>query len=298
VDFAVATDLAPAAPTGLTAVTGSNEGEIEISWNPSSEPDIDRYRLERSLAPDFEPGSEPFEEPAVSYTDTDLIPGELYYYRVYAIDLNDNVSAPSAPDSAVALDLAPAAPAGVVAAEGPGEGDVDLSWDANIEPDIDHYRVERDTSDVFGVATFSADETGTTHSDAGLDPDTYFYRVFAVDANRLESVPSDTVSFTVEQTGVADEMVAAVSFVRPNPFSAETTIHYNVPAEGAGVTIRLYDIRGRLVRTLVEDSEPGGAHEVMWDGRDRTGRTVASGVYFASVSIGEWSETRKIAYVR
>jgi flagellar hook assembly protein FlgD len=68
--------------------------------------------------------------------------------------------------------------------------------------------------------------------------------------------------------------------------------------EGATVSLRFYDIRGHLVRTLIDRHHSGGAHEVAWDGRDSRGRTVSSGVYFARMSIGDWSETRKIAFVR
>jgi fibronectin type 3 domain-containing protein len=298
VDSAVATDLPPAAPTGLVALTGSAEGEIEITWDASSDPDFDRYRLERSTAPDFEPGSEPFEGAVASFTDTGLPPGQLYYYRVYAIDTGENVSDPSNVDSAAALDLTPAAPTGLTAVEGVAEGDVDVSWDANTELDIDFYRLERDTTAAFGPGTVSQDVPGTAYTDPALDPGTYFYRLFAVDLSANVSAPSDTVSITLEQTGVDEELVAGVSFVRPNPFSTETTIHYTVPSEGADVSIALYDIRGRLVRTLVERSLGGGVYEAAWNGRDENGRAVSLGVYFARVSVGKWGETRKIAYVR
>ncbi|MFH1689796.1 MAG: S8 family serine peptidase [Candidatus Eisenbacteria bacterium] len=297
-DSAVATDLPPAPPTGLVAVPGPSEGEIVVSWNPNSEPDFDRYRLQRSTAPDFEPGSEPFEGAVASYTDTGLVPGETYYYRVIAIDLGGNESGPSNVGSAVATDLAPAAPTGLTAVEGVSEGDVDVGWDANLELDLDHYRLERDTTAVFGAGTVSVDVATEAHLDSGLGAGTYYYRVFAVDIGTNESVPSDTVSITLEQTGIDENLVASVSLIRPNPFTTQTAIHYTVPSGGAPVILTLYDIRGRLVTTLVDRNQAGGAYEAAWDGRDSAGRTVASGVYFARMSIGDWGETKKIAYVR
>ncbi len=183
VDSAFAQDLPPSPPTCLVAVTGTGEGEIFISWNPNSEPDLDRYRLERSLAPDFEPGSEPFEDPAVSYTDTGLIPGTLYYYRVYAIDANDHVSDPSNVDSAVAQDLDPSTPTGLVATPGADEGEIDVVWDANTEPDLNHYLLQRDTDGGFPTPT-EVSVASPSYSDTGLTPgETYFYRVRAVDDN-------------------------------------------------------------------------------------------------------------------
>ena len=217
---------------------------------------------------------------------------------MFAVDQGSNEGPPSNVDSASALDTAPAAPTGLTAVEGSGEGEVDVNWDANGEPDLDHYRVERDTSALFGPGAFTVSVSGTSFLDTGLDPDTYYYRVIAVDSGGNESAPSDTVDVTLEQTGVEENLVAAVSFVRPNPFTAQTTIGYTVPAGGADVTLRLYDIRGRLVRTLVSGRHSGGAYEITWDGRDSAGRTVSSGIYFARTSIGSWGETRKIAFVR
>ncbi len=298
VDSAIATDLPPAAPTGLVAAPGAGEGEIDVSWDVSPDPDFDHYRLERNTDAGFGPGTDPFDLPEPVFHDSGLVPGETYYYRVLAVDAGGNPSDPSNVDSAVATDLAPAAPTGLTAVAGASEGDVEVAWDANLELDLDHYRLERDTTAVFGVGTVSVDVATEEHLDSGLSAGTYYYRVLAVDAGANESAPSDTVSVTLEQTGVDENLVASVSLVRPNPFTIQTAIHYTVPTEGAPVTLKLYDIRGRLVRTLVDRTESGGAYEAAWDGRDGTGRTVASGVYFARVSIGDWGETKKIAYVR
>jgi fibronectin type 3 domain-containing protein len=291
-------DLPPGAPTGLVALTGADEGDIDVSWGANPEPDIDHYRLERDTSAGFASPTSVDGILGTDYADSGLTPGQIYYYRVFAVDQGLNEGAPSNIDSAAAQDLAPAAPTGLAAVEGAGEGEVDVSWDANSELDLDHYRVERDTSALFGPETFTVDVSGTSLTDAGLDPDTYYYRVVAVDAGSNESVPSDTVSVTLEQTGIDEDLIASVSFIRPNPFTTQTAIHYTVPANGAAVSLRLYDIRGRLVKTLVDRRHAGGAYEVAWDGRDSRGRTVSSGIYFARVSIGDWGETRKIAFVR
>ncbi len=111
VDSAVALDLDPSTPTGLEAVPGANEGEIDVVWNPNPEPDLDHYLLERDIDAGF---PAPFEVgvSVPSFTDTGLTPGETYYYRVRAVDDNGNESGRSTPDSAIATDLPPAAPTG------------------------------------------------------------------------------------------------------------------------------------------------------------------------------------------
>jgi hypothetical protein len=64
----------------------------------------------------------------------------------------------------------------------------------------------------------------------------------------------------------------------PNPFNPATTIAYDVPARGH-VALRVYDVSGKLVRTLVDGDRPAGTHAVPWNGMDDAGRRVASGVY-------------------
>jgi hypothetical protein len=78
--------------------------------------------------------------------------------------------------------------------------------------------------------------------------------------------------------------------VAPNPSNPATVVAYDLP-EATHVTLRVVDVRGRIVRTLVDGWRPAGAHRARWDGRDDRGRSVASGRYFA---VGEWTGTRKV----
>ena len=65
----------------------------------------------------------------------------------------------------------------------------------------------------------------------------------------------------------------------PNPFTASTLISYTVPAEGS-VSLRVFDVTGREVRTLVSGTIGAGSHEIEWDGRDQSGNRVSTGTYF------------------
>ena len=69
----------------------------------------------------------------------------------------------------------------------------------------------------------------------------------------------------------------------PNPFNPRTTIRYSLP-QAERVTLRVFDVHGRLTATLRDDTEPAGEHLVDWDGRDREGLPVASGVYLYRLS--------------
>ncbi|HEU4929638.1 MAG TPA: FlgD immunoglobulin-like domain containing protein [Candidatus Krumholzibacteria bacterium] len=84
----------------------------------------------------------------------------------------------------------------------------------------------------------------------------------------------------------------------PNPFSASTTIRYDVPADGPRVTLSVFDVNGRLVRTLEDAFVGGGARTASWDGTDVSGRPVASGVYFCRLQAAGVSRTTKMILVR
>ncbi len=73
---------------------------------------------------------------------------------------------------------------------------------------------------------------------------------------------------------------------RPNPFTSRANISYAVPVDGRHVEIRIFDVSGRLVKTLVNEPSLPGTHSVQWDGRDDRGTSVAPGVYFYRMNAG------------
>lgn len=76
----------------------------------------------------------------------------------------------------------------------------------------------------------------------------------------------------------------ALGPARPNPFNPQTSISYVVGVAGQ-VQIEIYDVEGRLVRSLVQEKTPAGRHEAVWDGRDQAGRALASGTYFYRMAV-------------
>jgi flagellar hook assembly protein FlgD len=83
----------------------------------------------------------------------------------------------------------------------------------------------------------------------------------------------------------------------PNPFNAATEIRYRLP-EATDVSLRIYNIAGQMVRTLVQARQPAGFHAAAWDGTDDGRRAVASGIYFCRLQAGRAAETIKMALVR
>jgi hypothetical protein len=110
-----------------------------------------------------------------------------------------------------------------------------------------------------------------------------------------------TVTATFEQspTGVDDEIPVRTTVMqnRPNPFNPTTTIDYAL-ATGGPVSLRVYDVTGRLVRTLVDGEKQPGVYAAVWDGRNDHGQPVATGVYFYRLRAGQNVFTKKAVLLK
>ncbi len=87
----------------------------------------------------------------------------------------------------------------------------------------------------------------------------------------------------------------------PNPFNPVTRIQYDVPNSISGemkVLIRIYDMRGRLIRTLLDEEKEPGSYSVVWDGKDERGEPVSSGVYLYRMESGRFSSLKKMIMIK
>jgi hypothetical protein len=83
----------------------------------------------------------------------------------------------------------------------------------------------------------------------------------------------------------------------PNPFNPVTTINYDLPA-ASQVRLRIYNIAGQLVTTLVDEWKEAGRHQCIWNSKDADGRTVASGLYFYQLKAGDFVSSRKMVLLK
>ena len=103
--------------------------------------------------------------------------------------------------------------------------------------------------------------------------------------------------------GIDDAATAAIpeSFALlqnyPNPFNPSTTIRYGLPV-AAPVSVAIYDVLGRRVRTLLDGNQAAGWHRITWNGRDDQGERVSSGIYIYRLQAGEFMSSRKLVLMR
>ena len=115
----------------------------------------------------------------------------------------------------------------------------------------------------------------------------------------LDSLVVHLSAFVQSTSSVPDGEAAsfALAFGSANPFSDEAVLALTMPDEGHAV-VRIYDVTGRLVRTLIDAELPAGTHTVVWDGRDGSGRPCASGIYLSRAGSGREIDSRKLVLLR
>ncbi|MHB8080525.1 MAG: FlgD immunoglobulin-like domain containing protein, partial [Candidatus Krumholzibacteriia bacterium] len=96
--------------------------------------------------------------------------------------------------------------------------------------------------------------------------------------------------------GVTPELAFAAKNY-PNPFNPSTKIEFTLPRAGQ-VELKIYNVRGELVKTLLNETRNAGTQSVVWDGRSSTGGSVSSGVYFYSLKAGSYEKMEKMTLVK
>ncbi|HOI28176.1 MAG TPA: T9SS type A sorting domain-containing protein [Melioribacteraceae bacterium] len=83
----------------------------------------------------------------------------------------------------------------------------------------------------------------------------------------------------------------------PNPFNPETVISFSLPKSG-NVQIKVYDVLGKEIKTLMSEDRTAGNHKIYWNATDDHGRRVSSGVYFYTISSGDFIQTKKMVLMK
>lgn len=130
--------------------------------------------------------------------------------------------------------------------------------------------------------------------------------VVDVNANILPVIWSTgtvTIEIPTAVEEITDQLPSAYELGQnyPNPFNPKTTISYTIPvhaSDGMHVTLRIYNLQGQLVRTLVDELKSPGRYRVVWDGRNNAGVNISSGIYLYAITAGDFKATKKMAILK
>ena len=173
-----------------------------------------------------------------------------------------------------------------------------IEWKTGFESNNLGFQLLRSAAAQAGFAVVNselipsrADRTYTFVDKSASEGGTYYYKLVDIDRNgmRTEHGP----------IAVAAPVPARYSLAQnyPNPFNPLTTIRYELPSAGR-VSLKVYNMHGQLVRTLVDEHVSAGYHTLVWDGRDEFGQAVSSGIYYYRMVAGTFVETKKMALLR
>jgi Secretion system C-terminal sorting domain len=170
---------------------------------------------------------------------------------------------------------------------------VNLNWTTKTEINNSGFEVQRKTANsnwedisfVRGYGT-SSETHKYTYTDENLNTGKYFYRLKQVDLNGSYKY-SDVVSATVNQPFKFD---LAQNY--PNPFNPSTTIKFSIP-KASNVTLRVYNLLGQEVQTLINGFKQAGNYEIKFNARELT-----TGMYLYKLEAGAFSSVRKMILMK
>ena len=142
--------------------------------------------------------------------------------------------------------------------------------------------------------------TDTAYVDTVFEYDqTFYYRLAARDYAGNQSLYTGwveaTVTLALAEVLIPEEFALHQNY--PNPFNPVTQIKYDLP-EDAMVTIHIYDLMGRNIKSLVRQNESAGYHTVRWDATNDRGEPVSAGMYLYIIQAGEFRQTKKMVLVK
>lgn len=234
----------------------------------------------------------------VSTNSDQLGPGAPAPWEVFMVESVSPagvVIATSVPDSGYSVDnLSPSPPAAFAAVRAGGA--THLHWLPSGESDFREYRLHRgpDVGFVPDDANLVAVLPDTGHVDAG--PAGACYKLAALDVHGNASTYAVVHAGQTVDVGAAPAGELSFSPVRPNPARNRATLAFVLPRAGH-VRLAVYDVSGRLARTLVDASLAAGTHHESWDLRDESGVALAPGVYLARLETAAGTRVRRVAVI-
>ncbi|MCB5263571.1 MAG: M6 family metalloprotease domain-containing protein [Candidatus Cloacimonadaceae bacterium] len=235
------------------------------------------------------------------YQASGLIPFTTYYWRVGTVsDLGTGVYSPSFSFVTGELSELPGVPQLLSPPNYASNQalDVELSWSA--APLADSYRLQIATNPFFSNLIFEAENITDTSLRPNLLPanSNIYWRVAAQNSFSA-SVFSSAFKFATGNWSDNDDEQSPVLQTRlaqnhPNPFNPETTISFSLRDPQSETTLRIYNSKGQLLRELYRGVPGTGQMSLVWDGKDKHGNELGSGIYLYRLKTDKEDQIRKM----
>ncbi len=231
-----------------------------------------------------------------------------YFWQVISMDDEGGIA--QSQDFMFWVDFLPEPP-GTFALLGPEDESTgnstrpELTWEPSMDPDpFDHvsYQIAISTDSNMVDIVYEGAALPESHiPDIELQIDSrYYWQVSAMDEDSLQTL-SDVWTFDVGYVAIDDGLALPTEYVLdqnyPNPFNPSTTIRYGLP-EDSNVSLVIYDVRGQVVQTLESDHQSAGWYDVVWNGETADGKSISTGIYFARLVAGDFSQVIKMLYLK
>lgn len=169
------------------------------------------------------------------------------------------------------------------------EGDIKFKiWEGAAEDEPADWLIEATDPEPRVTGTFTAFGLAGTSPETGQGDQVYLDNIVMEGWGGVDVPP-------VQRSVIADNYQLSQNY--PNPFNPATEIRYALPAGQHSVVLRIYDVLGRQVNELVNQTQEMGQYQVTWNGTDATGLPVASGVYYYVLEAGSVVLQRKMVLV-
>ena len=161
----------------------------------------------------------------------------------------------------------------------------------NSTREILSYTVKRDGE------VIATDVTETTYVDVDVPVGDYTYSVAIVYTTGTSDYVDVDVTVGEDDADEITPITTTMNGNYPNPFNPTTTISYDLATAG-NVNIAVYNIKGQLVKVLVNENQAAASHTVVWDGQDSNSKSVASGVYFYKMNTASYKSINKMILMK
>jgi hypothetical protein len=297
----------PNAPVLISPIHGAWFNSIDVIFNWSSvtfnTKSPVRYIIQVDTSTNF---TSSLTDTTSYLCDTLTLINARYNWRVRAYDLAGNQGAFSNRDSFGADNSAPSVPNLISPANGAILTDsfVRFTWNRSSDnvSGVRYYRIQiaNSTNFVNPIDTLVSDSTIMRR----LSDTTYYWHVKAIDRANNESNWSNPRSFSVITTSISENYehyptyITTLNALNPNPVTnGRAHISFTL-AEPSPVSLKIYDVSGQLIRTLVNTHLQQGIYDYSWNCRDDYGRNVAEGVYFYTLETPRQKFIKKLIFMQ